>query len=160
MKYLHSVGIVGLIGSILLIYGFFALLNYIYEYSTILNGFGLTYQTVGSDLLTFFILNAILQLALGIIALISSIFIIKEKKIGVYILLCIGIITSILMFIIIRPSQEYILSPSATLIIGPIRLISNHTIDITPFIILVAGLLPFIFNINEWITIKKDKKIS
>ena len=81
MNYLYSVGIVGLIGSLLLIYGFFALLNYIYEYATILSGFGLTYQIIGSDFLTFFILNAILQLIFGIIALISSIFVIKESMI-------------------------------------------------------------------------------
>ncbi len=160
MKYLNSVGIIGFIGSLLLIFGFFALLSYIYEYATILSGFSLTYQNIGSDLLTFFILNAILQLIFGIIALISSIFMFKEKKIGVYILFCIGIITSILMFIIIRPRQEYILSPSITLIIGPIRLISNHTIDIAPFIILIAGLLPFMLKFDEWLIIKKDKKIS
>ena len=53
------------------------------------------------------------------------------------------------MFIIIRPRQEYMLSPSTTLIIGPIRLLSNHTIDITPFIILIAGLLPFILKFDE-----------
>ncbi|MFX0081501.1 MAG: hypothetical protein ACFE94_07100 [Candidatus Hodarchaeota archaeon] len=160
MKYLHSVAIIGLIGSLLLIYGFFALLNYIFEYATILSGFGLTYQIISSDLLTFFILNAILQLIFGIIALISSIFVIKEKKIGVYILFCIGIITSIFMFIVIYPRQEYMLSPDITLIIGPIRLLSNHTIDITPFIILIAGLLPFILKSDEWVIINKDKKIS
>jgi len=160
MKYANLVGIVGFIGSLSLISGFFALLSYIYEYTIILIGFGLTYQNVGSDLLTFFILNAILQLIFGIVALISSIFVFKEKKFAVYTLFCIGLITSILMFIIIQPRQEYILSPSFTLIIGPIRLLSNHTIDIAPFIILIAGLLPFILKFDEWVIIKKDKKIK
>jgi hypothetical protein len=151
MKDLYPAGIIGLIGSSLLIYGFFELLNYIYEYSLILSGFGLTYQIVGSDLLNLFILNAILQLIFGIITLISSIIVLKQNKFGIYILLCVGIITIILMFIIIRPRQEFLVSPTTTLIINPIRLLSNHTIDISPFIILIAGLLPYILKFNDWI---------
>jgi len=151
MKHLLSVGIVGFIGSLLFIYGFFDLLIYTYDYATILGGFNLTYQVVGLDLLTFHILNAILNLIFGIIALISSIFALKGKKIGAYILICIGIITSISMFIIIRSRQNFVLSPSSTLIIGEIRLLSNHTIDISPFIVLTAGLLPFILKFDEWL---------
>jgi len=160
MRKFFSVGIVGLIGSVLLIYGFFDLLIYTYHFATILSGFGLTYQVIGSDLLTLYILNAILNLIFGIITLIVSILVVKDKKRGTYILLCIGIITSIIMFIIIRPQQEYALSPTTTLIIGDVRLLSNHTIDITPFIVLVAGLLPFILKFDEWLIIKKDKKNS
>ncbi len=159
MEKLRQVGIVGFVCSSLLIYGFFYLLNFIYEYETILSRVGVTYQNIGSDLSTFFILNAILQLIFGILTLISSLLVFKENKIGVYILILIGIITSIFMFIIIRPRQEYIVSAGTTIIIPAIRLFSNHTIDIIPFIILIAGLYPFILKIDKKLFIKPEKKL-
>lgn len=157
IKHLYPTGIIGLIGGSLLIYGFFELIIYLYEYSILLSGFELTYQIIGLDLPSLFVLNAILQLIFGIAAVISSILVLKDIKFGIYILFCIGIITFILMFIIIRPRQEFIISPNTALIIGPIRLFSNHTIDISPFIVLIAGSLPFISRLNDWITKKEAK---
>jgi len=78
-------------------------------------------------------------------------------KSGTYILFLIGIITLMLMCIIIRPRQEFIISPNSTLIIGSIRLLSNYTIDISPFILLIAGSLSFLSKLNYWITKKEAK---
>jgi len=71
IKHLYPTGIIGLIGGSLLIYGFFELIIYLYEYSILLSGFDLTYQIIGLDLLSLTILNAILQLIFGIAAIIS-----------------------------------------------------------------------------------------
>jgi len=140
MEKKYIVGILTAIGGVGLLYEAFDVIADMFHVEDfLLISFNLSFSDVGLDPSLYYI-NFAMTLIYGLLSIFLAIVTLLDKKNVKYLTFLIGIASFISIFIIIRDTQTYVISPSTSIILSSIRFSTTGS-AIEPLLLLLAGIL-------------------
>jgi len=142
----YLIGILTAIGGVGLLFEAFNVLAQMIQLEDFLSiSFNLRFSDVGLDPV-FYYINFAMTLIYGLLSIFLAIMTLLNKKYVKYLIFIIGIASFISIFIIIRDTQTYEISPSISIRLSSIRFSTTGN-AIEPFLLLLAGV--FAVSIKE-----------